>query len=316
MSADDGQDVPRTSLVLRDRMGSGGQGDVYPVEGAGDLLFKEYKNPHTVDQAALSVLPAFRQSLAAADLARLDAVAAWPLCRVTDGGRAVGFLMRRAPDRLTWQAPSGRTKLLELQHALHPPKAGTRTVPQPSPEQRRALAAACADAVDWFHAAGMVIGDISHANILWSLSPEPSVHFLDCDGFRRVGGAAVQAQADTPDWGDPLTPPSQACVDSDAYKTALAVVRILTQDPYVTPGATLRLVPGCLNDRQEDAVRSLFQQATGPRGTRPKPAEWRNALSDRGTIQLRATTPRQRPTVDTSVLDGVRNRKPIPLRGR
>jgi hypothetical protein len=314
VSVDDGNDVARSSLSLGDRMGSGGQGDVYDV--GGDLLFKEYKQPATANGPALAALPAFRQRLSPEGRDRLDGLAAWPLCRVTDGGRAVGLLMRRAPSRLTWQTPNGRTKLLELQYALHKPKNGTRTVPQPTPDQRRALAIACVEAIDWFHSAGMVIGDISHANILWALTPEPSVYFIDCDGCRPVGGSAVQVQADTPDWGDPQTPSSQACVDSDAYKTALAAVRILTQNPYAMPGQDLNFVPGCLNERQEKAVRALFQQAGGPRNTRPKPAEWRNAFSDRGTIQLNAAKPRERPVVNTAVLDGVRDRKRIPLRGR
>ncbi|MDH6226801.1 hypothetical protein [Streptomyces sp. MJP52] len=314
MTAADGRDITRPALKLDVKMASGGQGDVYP---AGDgLLYKEYKNPGTVNEGALAALPAFRQALSDSDRAHLDRIAAWPLCRVTDGGRPVGFLMRRAPDAFNWLTANGKSKRLDLQHVLYPEKPATKAIRRPSPEQRRTLAMACAKAVDWFHGAGMVIGDISQANILWTLTPEPSVHFIDCDGFRRVGGAAVQTQADTPEWGDPHTPSARASVDSDAYKTALAVVRILAQDPYVTPGEEVTFVPGCLNDRQESAVRRLFQQAAGPAGTRPRPAEWCDALSDRGTIQLRAKTPRQRPVVDTSVLDGVRDRKPIQLRGR
>ncbi|MFF2199670.1 hypothetical protein [Streptomyces sp. NPDC058145] len=312
MTAEDGQDVAKSSLTLGAKMGSGGQGVVYLASDG--LLFKEYKNPATVNESALATLPAFRRALSDPERAHLDRIAAWPLCRVSDGGRSVGFLMRNAPDVYRWQTPNGKSKLLQLQHVLYPERPATKNVRRPSPEQRRALAMACAKAVDWFHSTSMVIGDISHANILWSLQPEPMVHFIDCDGFRRVGGASVQIQADTPEWGDPHTPSARASVDSDAFKTALAVVRILAEDPYVVPGDPLRFVAGCLNDRQESAVRSLFEQAGGPAGTRPKPSEWCNAMSDRGTIQLRAAQPRQRPVVDTSVLDGVRDRRPIQLR--
>ncbi|MGW3622455.1 hypothetical protein [Streptomyces sp. NPDC000880] len=94
-------------------------------------------------------------------------------------------------------------------------------MPQPALEQRRALALACVEAIDWFHSAGLVIGDIYQANVLWSLTPEPAVHFLDCDGFRRVGRGAVQAQAGTPDWNDPLTPSTEATVDTDAFRRPL-----------------------------------------------------------------------------------------------
>ncbi|GGW71910.1 hypothetical protein GCM10010503_56560 [Streptomyces lucensis JCM 4490] len=161
-----------------------------------------------------------------------------------------------------------------------------------------------------------MIGDISQADVLWSLTPGVAVHFLDCDGFRRVGRAAVQAQAGTPDWNDPLVPSTEASVDTDAYKTSLVAGRVLTQDPYVAPGNELKLVVGCLNDRQEASVRRLFSQAAGERGTRPRPGEWQTALSDRGVITLTAATPRPRPAVDHSVLDRARVRTPISLRAQ
>ncbi|SFL28881.1 hypothetical protein [Streptomyces pini] len=314
MSAEDGSDIARSSLALGDRVGSGGQGDVHAVAG-GTLLFKEYKSPSTADGNALAGLVDFRQGLGQGDRDHLDARAAWPLCRVTDeGGRAVGFLMQRAPSHMTWRTSAGKTKLVELQYLIRPPKAAWQEVSQPTPEQRRILARACVEAIDWFHGAGLVVGDISQANVLWSLAPEPTVHFLDCDGFRRVGHGAVQAQADTPDWNDPLAPSTEASVDTDAYKTALVAGRILARDPYLAPGQELQAVAGCLNDRQDAAVRRLFAQAAGERGTRPRPGEWRTALSDRGTIALTAATPRPRPVMDRTVLDGVRDRKPIRLR--
>jgi hypothetical protein len=314
VSAEDGADVARSSLTLGERVGSGGQGDVHAVTG-GPLLFKEYKEPAKVNGAALADLVGLRQGLGQADRNRLDALAAWPLCRVVEGGRTLGFLMRRAPAHMTWRTATGASKLLELQYLIRPPKAAWQDVVQPNPEQRRALAMACVEAIGWFHDAGLVIGDISQANVLWSLSPEPAVHFLDCDGFRRVGRAAVQAQAATPDWNDPLAPSTDATVDTDAYKTALVAGRIISQQPYVIPGQDLELVPGCLNDRQSDGVRRLFAQAAGERGTRPRPSEWQTALSDRGVIMLTAASPRARPAIDHTVLDGARDRTPIRLRG-
>ncbi|MFF5012622.1 hypothetical protein [Streptomyces sp. NPDC001165] len=313
MSAEDGADVTRSSLALRDRVGSGGQGDVHALAD-GSLLFKEYKDPSKVNGTALADLVAFRQSLGQSDRDHLDALAAWPLCRVVEEGRTLGFLMRRAPADMTWRTAAGSMKLLELQYLIRPPKVAWQEVAQPTPEQRRVLALACVEAIGWFHSAGLVIGDISQANVLWTITPGTAVHFLDCDGFRRVGRAAVQAQAATPDWNDPLVPSTEATVDTDAYKTALVVGRIIGQDPYVMPGKELKLVDGCLNDRQGTAVRRLFTQAAGERGTRPRPSEWQTALSDRGTITLTAAAPRPRPAIDRTVLDGLRDRSPINLR--
>lgn len=313
MSAEDGADVARASFMLGDREGTGGQGDVHALVD-GSLVYKEYKDPSKVNGGALADLVAFRQSLGQSDRSRLDSLAAWPLCRVVEGNRVLGFLMRRAPSDMAWRTAAGTTKLLELQYLIRPTRMGWQEVVQPTPEQRKALARACAEAIDWFHGAGLVIGDISQANILWSLTPGTAVHFLDCDGFRRIGRAPVQAQAGTPDWNDPLVPSTEASVDTDAYKTALVVGRILAQEPYVAPGQELKLVPGCLNDRQDDAVRRLFSQAAGERGTRPRPSEWQTALSDRGMIKLTAAAPRPRPVIDHTVLDGARNRRPIDLR--
>ncbi|MET9472507.1 hypothetical protein [Streptomyces sp. NPDC002922] len=313
MSAEDVADVARSSLTLGERAGAGGQGEVHAV-GDGSLLYKEYKDPSKVNGHALADLVAFRQGLGQADQTRLDALAAWPLRRVVEGGRALGFLMRRAPSPMTWRTATGAMKLLELQYLIRPPKVAWQEVSQPTPEQRRALALTCVEAIGWFHDAGLVIGDISQANILWSLTPEPAVHFLDCDGFRRVGRDAVQAQAATPDWNDPLAPSTEASVDTDAYKTALTAGRILAQEPYARPDQHLRPVAGCLNERQAAAAGRLFAQAAGERGTRPRPGEWQTALSDRGTITLTAAAPRPRPSVDHTVLDGVRNRTPIDLR--
>ncbi|MCK8676018.1 hypothetical protein [Streptomyces lichenis] len=313
MTVADGADVNRSTLALGSRAGSGGQGEVHRV-GDGTVLFKEYKDPGKVDGGALAALVALRQSLAPGDRDRLDGLAAWPLCRVVEGGRPVGFLMHRAPERMTWLTGAGTGKLLELQYLLRPPRAAWQQVPQPTPEQRRVLLLACVEAVEWFHDAGLVIGDISQANVLWALDPQPSVHFLDCDGFRQVGRGPVQAQAGTPDWNDPLTPSSEASVDTDAYKTALMVARVLAQDPYAVPGSGLRLSVPCLNERQEGAVRRLLAQAAGAKGTRPHPSEWRMALSERDVVALTGAKPRQRPTVDRTVLDGVRDRRPIVLR--
>ncbi|MGW0797104.1 hypothetical protein [Streptomyces sp. NPDC002692] len=312
MSAEDGADVALSSLTVGDQAGRGGQGEVRSV-GEG-LVYKEYMNPSTVNGHALADLVTFRQGLIPTDRGRLDALAAWPLCRVVEGPRTLGFLMRRAPASMSWHTATGVKKLVELQYLVRPSKVAWQEVSQPTPEQRRALALACVEAIGWFHDAGLVIGDISQANILWSLTPEPAVHFLDCDGFRRLGRDAVQAQAATPDWNDPLAPSTEASVDTDAYKTALTVGRILAQDPYLRPEKGLRPVTGCLNERQAAAAERLFAQAAGGRGTRPRPGEWQTALSDRGTIALTAARPRSRPAVDHTVLDGVRDRRPIALR--
>ncbi|QGV80286.1 hypothetical protein [Streptomyces ficellus] len=315
MTAEDGEDVPLSGLRLLDRIGDGGQGEVHAVAGPPGILYKAYRPALRPDGGALAALVRVRRDLVPDERDWWDERTAWPLCRVTDGGRVTGFLMRRAPDSMTWRPPGGGgTKLTELAYLLRPAKAAWRAVVQPTPEERYALAVAVVDLVDRLHAMGLVLGDLSQANVLWTVRPAPAVHLLDCDGIRQAGRGPVLAQADTIDWNDPLAPPGAVTVDSDRYKAALALGRILAQDPYTAPGTVFAPVPGVLDERREAAVRRLYVQAAGPFGSRPSLGEWRTALSGRGVIKLLAARPAPRPAVDPSKFDGARRRGTISLR--
>ncbi|MFJ3586458.1 hypothetical protein ACIPPS_30115 [Streptomyces sp. NPDC090127] len=95
----------------------------------------------------------------------------------------------------------------------------------------------------WLHAMGLVVGDLSQANVLWSLEPGPAVHLLDCDGVRITGRPAVLDQADTPDWLDPHAPPGAGGPygtrpDLGQWRAALAgrdTIRLLATRPAPRP---------------------------------------------------------------------------------
>ncbi|MCB5166316.1 hypothetical protein LG634_15915 [Streptomyces bambusae] len=314
MTIDDGADVPLGGLHPDRKIGDGGQGEVHTLTGLPGVLYKSYREPRQVVGGALTDLVAVRQALAAPDRAVLDTATAWPLCRVTDRGQVTGFLMYEAPASMTWTAGDGSTRLTELQYLLRPAKAAWKAVEQPAPTQRYVLAVALVELLDRLHAMGLILGDLSQANVLWTLRPAPAVFLLDCDGLRLAGRPPVLAQADTPDWQDPKAPPGQASVDGDRYKAALAVGRILCQDAYVRPGSHLDLVPGVLDDRREHAVRRLHEEADGAHGTRPHLGQWRIALAGRETIRLAAAEPAPRPQIDPAKFDGVRRRGNISLR--
>ncbi|MER6998641.1 hypothetical protein [Streptomyces sp. NPDC000410] len=314
MSADDGIDTPLATLRLLDRVGDGGQGEVHVLDGHPGVLYKAYRPTLHPDGDALAALVGVRRGLDPADRDWLDERAAWPLCRVTDGDRVTGFLMHRAPESMAWRASGGDTKLTELAYLLRPAKAAWQAVVQPSPAERYALAVAVVELIDRLHAMGLVLGDLSQANVLWTVRPGPAVYLLDCDGARQAGRAPVLAQADTIDWNDPQAPPGVVTVDSDRYKAALAVGRILAQDAYTAPGKPLTPVPGVLDDRREAAVRRLFDRAGGSFGSRPGLGEWRTALAGRDVIKLAAARPAPRPDVDPSKFDGARERGTISLR--
>ncbi|MEV6972902.1 hypothetical protein [Kitasatospora sp. NPDC093806] len=282
-----GFDVDLALLNLGDEAGRGGQGRVQRLDGYPGLLLKHYLDPGKVNGRALTELVALRHGLPAADRDRLDAQTAWPLCRVVDGPRCVGFLMREAPPAMTWLTGAGARKLTEAQYLLYPPRAATQGVLRPDPEQRLALLLEVVGLVGRLHRRGLVIGDLSHANVLWTVRPEPAVYLLDCDGIRRIGAAPVLEQADTPDWADPLSPHgSAATVDSDRYKAALLIGRTLAQDPYLTPGQPFEPLPGVLADRSAAMVRRVWEQAGGAYGTRPDLHTWRAALEGRDAIAL------------------------------
>ncbi|MFI6289769.1 hypothetical protein ACIBCM_34410 [Streptomyces sp. NPDC051018] len=319
MTAADGADVPLSSLTLGGKIGDGGQGEVHSVRepvspGRSALLYKSYRSPGQVDGGALGALVAVYRALPPEERDRLDAGTAWPLCRVVDGGRPVGFLMYEAPAEMTWRTAQGAVKLTELQFLLREPKTAWQDIRQPAPGQRRELTLALVTLIERLHSWGLVLGDVSQANILWTVRPAPAVYLLDCDGFRVTGEPPVLAQADTPDWADPLARPGSVTVDSDRYKAALAAGRILSREAYAVPGGPLGVLAGELDERQETAVRERFAQAGGALGTRPTLAEWRTALSGRDVIKLTAAAPAPRPQLNRAMLDGVRDRGSIPLR--
>ncbi|MCU7824263.1 hypothetical protein [Kitasatospora sp. DSM 101779] len=300
----DGRDVDLADLALDGIVGAGGQGRIHRLRGGSDLLYKEYLEPARVQAAALTELVQLRRGLDGTARGALDARSAWPLARVLAAGRCTGFLMRTAPDNMLWETGAGSRKPTELQYLLHPERPATAGVVRPTPKQRLVLVRAVVDLLAGLHRHGLVVGDLSQANVLWTVVPEPAVFLIDCDGIRRSGARPVLEQAETPDWGDPLSPfGSDATVDSDRYKAALVVGRVLAQQAYLAPGDPLVPLPGVLNDRQDAAVRRLWEQAAGPFGSRPELPAWSAALDARDVIPVpRLRPPPPRP-VDTSLFD-------------
>ncbi|KPC89995.1 hypothetical protein ADL27_38125, partial [Streptomyces sp. NRRL F-6602] len=133
MTVHDGEDLALHQVKRFARVGDGGQGEVFEAGGPGRLLYKEYREPPKVRGDALTHLVRVRQEMAPAERDRLDRQAAWPLCRVTDGGRVTGFLMHRAPEAMTWTTSKGDGKLIELSYLLREAKAAWSAVPQPVP---------------------------------------------------------------------------------------------------------------------------------------------------------------------------------------
>ena len=270
--------VPRlreVDLKLGERLGGGAQGDVYRVAGAQGLVFKRFHQA-AVRDISLRSLVKWRSSLAVADRAALDAWAAWPQAEVTrDGVKDCGFTMARVPSEFELRLAK-KTRLRELHFLLHPLKPAWAAVGVVSAESRLGIAQDLARLVAFLHAHDLVVGDLSATNVLWRVDKPSKVYLIDTDGCRFRGSKPATEQLDTPDWNDPQAP-GGATLDSDRYKLALAVLRIVLANHRVRPEdqPTLAAVAGA-------ALRPAIQRllaATGTRGSRPSAEDWLGALT-------------------------------------
>lgn len=220
-------DVALRDLTAAARVGDGGQGTVYRlVDGT---LLKLYHPGISVlpdELGRLIDLPDRRGDLSGAPLA-------WPSGRVFDGGRCVGLLMPEVPARFATSL-AGRRRLLELQFLLYPRRAMWADLTLPTGTQRRRLAVEYVELFQVLHRNGVVAGDVSMRNLLWSLDGGPSVFAIDCDGFRVAGRPPAVRPADTVGWTDPARP-KEVTLDTDRYKLALVTLRVLIGNHAVTP---------------------------------------------------------------------------------
>ncbi|MFV2178998.1 hypothetical protein ACFHW2_22775 [Actinomadura sp. LOL_016] len=287
----DGTDLALADLAPGRELGVGGQGKVYELRGAlTGHVFKEYVLSG-VDGAALKRLVDLPARLSGPDRDALLRQAAWPLARVLDGGAVKGFVMRVVP-RAFWGNAATGPRLRELQYLLYRPKPMWGDIAPPDADGRLRVARNTAGLFRLLHGHGLIVGDVSMKNLLWS--PAGEVFLLDCDGVRELGERPVLPQTHTPDWNDPREPPTGPELDTDRYKLALLVARVLTRTHALRPGDEVGCVPG-LPDRVVAEVTARFAEAGRARGLRPDAAQWARALDDRGVIQLAPLPPVRRP---------------------
>jgi hypothetical protein len=281
-------DVPRSSLQLGEKLGSGGQGEVHRVKNRPGLAFKRYFLP-TINAESLRVLVDFPDSLDPHGRDALLAQTAWPKARVTGGGRVVGFLMQEVPSYFIGQATAG-PRLRELQYLLYQPKPMWGDIRPLDGAGRLQLARAFVNLMRTLHNHSMVLGDISLRNLLWSPGNPPQMFIIDCDGAHLDGTPTVLPQPETPGWNDPNRPVTGLDLDTDCYKVACAVGRILAAVAEIRPGDPLKLVPG-IPQNVAKLVGECFKDAAGAHGTRPTLGRWAQALTGRETITLPSLPP-------------------------
>jgi DNA-binding helix-hairpin-helix protein with protein kinase domain len=218
-------DVALDDLTAASRIADGGQGRVFRLANPAGTLLKLY-------HPGVAVLPDELGRLIDLGAGHPD-LCAWPTGRVFDSGRCVGLLMPEAPARFATSL-AGRRRLLELQFLLYPRRAMWADLVLPTSQERRQLAAAYVELFRLLHRDGVMVGDVSMRNLLWTLADGPAVFAIDCDGFRLTGRPPAVRPTDTAGWGDPARP-SEVTVDTDRYKLALVTLRVLLGDHAVTP---------------------------------------------------------------------------------
>jgi hypothetical protein len=304
--------VELTALQLGEVLDKGGQGEVWTLTARPDEVFKRYFVSN-VNGPALEGLVGFPATLGPADQRTLLESTAWPTELVYDRGAVVGFVMRRVPAEFRANTASAKTQLRELQYLLFEPKPLWGDIEPLDVDSRVELARRFVELMRILHRRTVVLGDISMRNVLWATGDPPRIFVLDCDSARFEQSPSVLPQANTPDWNDPNAPPGTSDLDSDRYKLALFVVRVLARDAYVRPGVTPTLLPGIENPIA-DLVLKTFERAGGARGSRPDADEWARTLSGRDSIPLTPPMPRAAvPTLPLADLDRRGEREIIQL---
>jgi hypothetical protein len=302
------QEIDEATLKLGDELGSGGQGRVLRVLSHPGLVYKQYKVPGA-DPAALKLLVDMPAQMQQDERESLYTQTSWPLARVFNKGVLSGLLMQEIPGEFSGANSAGSMKLRELQYLVYPRKpmwGDIVPVAGVSAEVRMEVVREFVTLVTTLHGKGLVIGDVSMSNVLWTDAGggTVSIFLIDCDGIRKLGARPVLPQAETLDWNDPLQPQTGPDLDTDRYKVALLVGRVLTMSPYVRPGDPLPFVKG-VPEPIAARLMELWKKTTGSYGTRLAANQWLLALSSRQEILLPPLPPkRQVPTLPRKPLDG------------
>ncbi|GIJ64225.1 hypothetical protein [Virgisporangium aurantiacum] len=266
--------VGRDELAVDRRLGSGGQGTVWSLSGRHtDFVLKEYRTPRT--DTALAEVVAFPAMLAPEPRSWLLDRTVWPLSRVIRDGTTCGVILPPIPERFFGTTRAGRQER-QLQYLLYPPNPLWGDIAPLDVDGRIRVAQEAAAVLALLHANGLVVGDLSQLNVLWTPAPV-GLLVMDCDDIRPLAHARQAARVETLDWNDPAMSPTGVDPDSDNYKLALLVGRVLARSHRVRPGDPLDLLPG-VEPRFAAQITATFAMAAGPSGTRPTAARWLTAL--------------------------------------
>ena len=283
-------------VILGPEIGRGGEGSVYEVVGAPDLVAKVYTDGRADDRREKI------EAMAAAGLHRQASHISFPIdVLLGDKGTFVGFTMRRIkgalPIHQLWGSRDRQDKFPDATVAFMVRVAGN-----------------AARAVGELHQAGCVIGDINESGFL--VTDQATVVLIDSDSIQvTVGNRVFPCVVGTPQY---LPPEHQSvnqrqlgprAANHDNFGLAVLIFRLLMAgthpfmgrwngpgDPpalpkwieefryaYGTDAARMKVGPQPAAppiDWLSDEIRAAFNQAFGKSGVqaRPTAADWIGVL--------------------------------------
>lgn len=201
--------IELSRITLGDLLGEGGQAKVFACSVAGgddrNWLFKRYDD-NRPDATKLVELVEWPKSLSYDDRIHIEKACSWPACVVIDPRdrvKAIGVLLPRATDGFYLPKTESREeRLREFQYIILADRSAKIGITIPSGSDTLEIIEDLAKSLDIMHRHGIVHGDISMKNVLWSASP-PRSYLLDCDGVSLNGSNAGFPTVTTPHWTDP-----------------------------------------------------------------------------------------------------------------
>jgi hypothetical protein len=254
---------------------------VHEIAGYPGWVAKLYKRALSRAEAeALASLIELPESMGEGDRSRVDRCTAWPTARIVSYGSTAGVVMAKAPvqffvDFKLRGNRVERSRVLSIDWLIGEEVHLSRhDIEIPSIDTRQRIAGELLALGDLFERFGIVYGDWSYRNSLWSANGG-GVFLLDMDSCRL----GKRPWMESPEWEDPLYPAGELpYLDfwSDRYKIALLAVRCIT-GVRGDPMAALQRLPGDLRSGQFGSATRRALTVTSPRD-RPSVRELLDAL--------------------------------------
>ena len=245
---------------------------LYAVIGEPPLLYKSFLEPLSKAHVErLRELVEVGRRVASGEIRRAARRIVWPVDLVVERGTLAGVLIPRAGAeyfRPGTAQPVGQS----FSHLAHPSSAPTVRV-------RLLVVRQLADALAMLAEQGYVHGDISSANMLWTLAREPSLLLVDCDGLHPRGFPTLAFNTEY--WKDPRLEAEairRHDAQSDWYALALAVYRVLVLNPIAVPRVRdFDQIRGQLPSALAEPIVRVFSDPLDAEA-RVAPTDWTRAL--------------------------------------